>query len=88
MAVGMGVLDIIDIRHVHLYLRADNIYKLEDVADYDTNDAPKQQAVWLDDLPVGLLANSSQWHYIEPDRLGSPVCSSMLPATLTCGTAD
>ncbi len=57
---------------MRLYLRGDNIYELEDVADYDTNGAPKQQAIWLDDLPVGLLANSGQLRYIEPDHLGSP----------------
>ncbi|MDH4909809.1 hypothetical protein MN091_20050 [Xanthomonas euvesicatoria] len=38
----------------------------------DTNTAPKQQAIWLDDLPVGLMANGAQLHYIEPDHLGSP----------------
>ncbi|WP_253276166.1 RHS repeat domain-containing protein, partial [Xanthomonas campestris] len=50
-----------------------NTYTLYDEAghwlgDYDT----KQQAIWLDDLPVGLLANGGQLHYIEPDHLGSP----------------
>ena len=34
-----------------------------------------QQAIWLDDLPVGLLAGSGanqKLHYIEPDHLGTP----------------
>ncbi|MBB4129824.1 RHS repeat-associated protein [Xanthomonas campestris] len=62
---------------VRRYLGATNTYTLYDEAghwlgDYDTNGAPKQQAIWLDDLPVGLLANGSQLHYIEPDHLGSP----------------
>ncbi|WP_238691697.1 RHS repeat-associated core domain-containing protein, partial [Xanthomonas arboricola] len=59
------------------YLGTTNTYTLYDEAghwlgDYDTNGAPKQQAIWLDDLPVGLLANGGQLHYIEPDHLGSP----------------
>nr|WP_254894376.1 RHS repeat-associated core domain-containing protein [Xanthomonas citri] len=62
---------------VRRYLGTNNTYTLYDEAghwlgDYDTNGAPKQQAIWLDDLPVGLLANGAQLHYIEPDHLGSP----------------
>ncbi|WDM69615.1 DUF6531 domain-containing protein [Xanthomonas cucurbitae] len=62
---------------VRRYLGTTNTYTLYDeaghwVGDYDTNGAPKQQAIWLDDLPVGLLANGGQLHYIEPDHLGSP----------------
>ncbi|MBB4129826.1 RHS repeat-associated protein [Xanthomonas campestris] len=62
---------------VRRYLGTTNTYTLYDEAghwlgDYDTNGAPKQQAIWLDDLPVGLLANGAQLHYIEPDHLGSP----------------
>lgn len=62
---------------VRRYLGTNNIYTLYDEAghwlgDYDTNGAPKQQAIWLDDLPVGLLASGAQLHYIEPDHLGSP----------------
>ncbi|NJC37247.1 RHS repeat-associated protein [Xanthomonas arboricola] len=62
---------------VRRYLGTTNTYTLYDEAghwlgDYDTNGAPKQQAIWLDDLPVGLLANGGQLHYIEPDHLGSP----------------
>ncbi|WP_230429126.1 RHS repeat-associated core domain-containing protein [Xanthomonas melonis] len=62
---------------VRRYLGTTNTYTLYDEAghwlgDYDTNGAPRQQAIWLDDLPVGLLANGGQLHYIEPDHLGSP----------------
>ncbi|MBB3800839.1 hypothetical protein FHR47_001073 [Xanthomonas arboricola] len=62
---------------VRRYLGTTNTYTLYDEAghwlgDYDTNGAPKQQAIWLDDLPVGLLANGGQLRYIEPDHLGSP----------------
>jgi RHS repeat-associated protein len=38
---------------------------------YDANGARLQEIVWLDDLPVGVIANS-QLHYIEPDHLGTP----------------
>ncbi|MGY4889454.1 UNVERIFIED_CONTAM: RHS repeat protein [Xanthomonas axonopodis] len=59
------------------FLGTTNTYTLFDEAghwlgDYDSNGAPKQQAIWLDDLPVGLLANANKLHYIEPDHLGSP----------------
>ncbi|WP_425609459.1 RHS repeat-associated core domain-containing protein [Xanthomonas arboricola] len=62
---------------VRRFLGTTNTYTLYDEAghwlgDYDNNGAPKQQAIWLDDLPVGLLANASKLHYIEPDHLGSP----------------
>ncbi|RDZ29667.1 RHS repeat-associated core domain-containing protein [Lysobacter silvisoli] len=45
------------------------------LGDYDTNGAVLQQAIWLDDLPVGLLAGAGanqKLHYIEPDHLGTP----------------
>ncbi|CEM58677.1 RhsD protein [Xanthomonas campestris pv. campestris] len=62
---------------VRRFLGTTNTYTLYDEAghwlgDYDNNGAPKQQAIWLDDLPVGLLANANKLHYIEPDHLGSP----------------
>ncbi|EFF49457.1 RhsD protein [Xanthomonas citri pv. aurantifolii str. ICPB 10535] len=62
---------------VRRFLGTTNSYTLYDEAghwlgDYDSNGAPKQQAIWLDDLPVGLLANANKLHYIEPDHLGSP----------------
>lgn len=41
------------------------------LGDYDSTGAPKQQIVWLDDLPVGLI-NAAGLNYIEPDHLGSP----------------
>ncbi len=40
--------------------------------DYDSTGATLQQALWLDDLPVGLIANGNQLHYLEPDHLGTP----------------
>ncbi|MCC4606025.1 RHS repeat protein [Xanthomonas campestris pv. parthenii] len=62
---------------VRRFLGTTNTYTLYDEAghwlgDYDNNGAPKQQAIWLNDLPVGLLANANTLHYIEPDHLGSP----------------
>ncbi|EWC52238.1 RhsD protein [Xanthomonas citri pv. glycines str. 8ra] len=62
---------------VRRFLGTTNTYTIFDeaghwLADYDSDGAPKQQAIWLDDLPVGLLANASKLHYIEPDHLGSP----------------
>ncbi|MGH8026034.1 MAG: RHS repeat domain-containing protein, partial [Pseudoxanthomonas sp.] len=54
-----------------------NTYTVYDEAghwlgDYDTTGAALQQAIWLDDLPVGLIANGNQLHYVEPDHLGTP----------------
>ncbi|AZR32999.1 RHS repeat protein [Xanthomonas vasicola] len=62
---------------IRRFLGTANTYTLFDEAghwlgDYDSNGTPKQQAIWLDDLPVGLLANANKLHYIEPDHLGSP----------------
>ena len=56
------------------------IYTLYDEAgrwlgDYDGTGKPKQQAIWLDDLPVGLLAGAATaqtLRYVEPDHLGTP----------------
>lgn len=45
------------------------------IGDYDSTGSAIQQAIWLDDLPVGLLvgAGSSQkLHYVEADHLGTP----------------
>ncbi|TXH65378.1 MAG: RHS repeat protein [Lysobacteraceae bacterium] len=45
------------------------------IGDYDSNSQPIQQAIWLDDLPVGLLvgAGANQMlYYIEADALGAP----------------
>ncbi|WP_246432365.1 RHS repeat domain-containing protein [Xanthomonas theicola] len=41
------------------------------LGDYDGNGAPVQQAIWLDDLPVGVLAKNSL-RYVQPDHLGTP----------------
>lgn len=62
---------------VRRYLGATNTYTVYDEAghwlgDYDDSGAPVQQALWMDDLPVGLLANGNQFHYLQPDHLGSP----------------
>ncbi|MES2672549.1 MAG: RHS repeat-associated core domain-containing protein, partial [Pseudomonadota bacterium] len=45
------------------------------IGDYDANGAIVQQAIWLGDLPVGLLAKDSgvtRLFHIEADALGSP----------------
>ena len=62
---------------VRKHLGTSNTYTLYDEAghwlgDYDSSGALLQQALWMDDLPVGLLANGNQLHYIEPDHLGTP----------------
>ncbi|UYK74645.1 RHS repeat-associated core domain-containing protein [Xanthomonas sacchari] len=53
-----------------------NIYTLYDesghwLGDYDNNGAVLQQAIWLDDLPVGVLAKTTL-RYVQPDHLGTP----------------
>ncbi|WP_411861349.1 RHS repeat-associated core domain-containing protein [Xanthomonas arboricola] len=62
---------------VRRFLGATNTYTLYDesghwLGDYDTNGVARQQAIWLDDLPLGLLTDTKKLHYIEPDHLGSP----------------
>ncbi|RZZ88591.1 RHS repeat protein [Pseudoxanthomonas winnipegensis] len=63
---------------VRSYLSTSNTYTLYDeaghwVADYGANGTPVQQAIWMDDLPVGLrTAAAGTVSYIEPDHLGSP----------------
>jgi RHS repeat-associated protein len=63
---------------VRKYLGTANTYTVYDEAgrwlgDYDNAGAPLQQAIWLDDLPVGLTSGpTQQLHYIEPDHLGTP----------------
>ena len=45
------------------------------IGDYDAYGQPLQQAIWLGDLPVGLVARIDgldRLFYIEPDALGSP----------------
>lgn len=45
------------------------------LGDYDGTGAPNQQVIWLDSLPVGVLASVSgipRLHYIQPDHLGTP----------------
>lgn len=62
---------------VRRHLGTTNTYSLYDesgywLGDYDNAGVPLQQAIWMDSLPVGLLANGGQLHYIEPDHLGAP----------------
>ncbi|WCE05419.1 RHS repeat-associated core domain-containing protein [Pseudoxanthomonas sp. JBR18] len=63
---------------VRSFLGADSRYTLYDeaghwIGDYSANGTPIQQAIWLDDLPVGLRNEASgALTYIEPDHLGSP----------------
>ncbi|MGC1468428.1 MAG: RHS repeat-associated core domain-containing protein, partial [Sphingorhabdus sp.] len=45
------------------------------IGDYDANGQPIKQAIWLDDLPVGLLVGAGanqKLFYIEADALGTP----------------
>ncbi|ALN90038.1 RHS repeat-associated core domain protein [Lysobacter gummosus] len=45
------------------------------VGDYDSTGATIQQAIWMDDAPVGLLAGAAiaqSLKYIETDHLGTP----------------
>lgn len=61
---------------VRKYLNTNNSYTVYDEAgrwagDYDNNGNALQQAIWLDDLPVALLA-SNQLKYLQPDQLGTP----------------
>ncbi|WP_269791660.1 RHS repeat-associated core domain-containing protein [Stenotrophomonas sp. Iso1] len=41
------------------------------LGDYNSLGNPKQQVIWMDDMPVGLLADGVL-HYVEPDHLGTP----------------
>ncbi len=61
---------------VRKYLNANSTYTVYDeagrwIGDYDASGNPIQQATWLGDLPVGLLA-SNQRKYLQPDHLGTP----------------
>ena len=45
------------------------------LGEYDNAGVAQQQVIWLDDLPVGVLAGdgaTQKLHYVEPDHLGSP----------------
>ncbi|WP_331522103.1 RHS repeat-associated core domain-containing protein [Pinirhizobacter sp.] len=41
------------------------------IGDYDAQGHAKQQVIWLDDLPIALLANGTVYD-IRPDHLGTP----------------
>lgn len=61
---------------VRKFLNTNNTYTVYDeagqwIGDYDNSGNALQQAIWLGDLPVGLLA-SNQLKYLQPDHLGTP----------------
>ena len=41
------------------------------LGDYGTSGVVSQQAIWIDDMPVGVL-DTGQLYYIQPDHLGTP----------------
>ncbi len=62
---------------VRRFLGTANTYTLYDesghwMGDYDNAGKPLQQAIWLDDMPVGVTGADAELAYIEPDHLGSP----------------
>ncbi len=65
---------------VRKYLAANNTYTVYNeagqwVGDYDAAGIAIQQAIWFDDLPVGLLAGATanqKLHYLQSDHLGTP----------------
>jgi RHS repeat-associated protein len=65
---------------VRKYTDTDNRYMVYDesghwLGEYDSNGATIQQAIWMDDLPVGVLVSAGaqqKLHYVEPDHLGTP----------------
>ena len=65
---------------VRQYLSTTNTYTVFDEAghwlgDYSTPSTPRQQAIWLDDLPIGVLTGAGAGQtvqYLQPDHLGSP----------------
>ncbi|MCD9097436.1 RHS repeat-associated core domain-containing protein [Luteimonas fraxinea] len=70
-----------DGERVRSHLGIDEIITIYDEAgrwlgDYDFTGQPMQQAIWLDEAPVGLLVGSAtsfdRLHYLQPDHLGTP----------------
>lgn len=62
---------------IRRFLGTANTYTLYDesghwMGDYDNAGKPLQQAIWLDDMPVGVTGTDAKLAYIEPDHLGSP----------------
>ena len=65
---------------VRRHLGTDDVTTMYDetgrwLGDYDVTGTPIQQAIWLDDNPVGLLvgaSGSNRLHYVQPDHLGTP----------------
>jgi RHS repeat-associated protein len=61
---------------VHRFLGTTSTYTLYDedghwLGDYNTASKAVQQVIWLDDLPVGVLAGNTL-NYVQPDHLGAP----------------
>ncbi len=61
---------------VRRYLSTSNTYAVHDesglrMGEYHSASAPTQQIVWLDSLPVGVIANG-RMNYVEADHLGTP----------------
>jgi len=62
---------------VRRHVGTSNVYTIFDeagywVGDYDDYGMPLKQAIWLQALPVGLVAGGSELLYIQPDHLGAP----------------
>lgn len=64
-------------QQVNRNLGATSTYTIYDesghwLGDYGTDGVAVQQALWLDGIPVGLLSDGGQIHYVEADHLGTP----------------
>lgn len=65
---------------VSKYIAASYTYSVYDeagqwIGDYDVAGTAIQQAIWLGELPVGLLTSAAadqKLHHLEPDHLGTP----------------
>lgn len=65
---------------VRKHLNVSNTYTVYNeasqwLADYDANENPIQQVIWLDTMPVGLFSGAAanqELHYLQPDYLGTP----------------
>jgi len=61
---------------VRKYLGAISTYTIYDeagrwIGDYDSTGTAIQQSIWMDNLPIGIMA-SNQLKYLQPDHLGTP----------------
>ncbi|MEA9922622.1 RHS repeat-associated core domain-containing protein [Xanthomonas campestris] len=62
---------------VRRFLGAANTYTVFDesgrwIGDYEATGKPAQQAIWLDEMPVGIIRADASLAYIEPDHLDTP----------------